>query len=74
MFSSKGLLTLYLVCLFLALPMQQQKRYDVKNMDKWDTIIRFGRKHCGKEEIARYEQFLLVPQCFQKVSGVDAPK
>ena len=21
----------------------------------------------GKEEIARYEQFLLVPQCFEKV-------
>ena len=22
----------------------------------------------GKEEIARYEQFLLFPQCFQKLS------
>ena len=28
----------------------------------------------GKEEIARYEQFLLFPQCFQKLSVVDAPK
>ena len=28
----------------------------------------------GKEEIARYEQFLLFPQCFQKVSIVDALK
>ena len=26
----------------------------------------------GKGEIARYEQFLLVPQCFQKLSVVDA--
>ena len=26
----------------------------------------------GKEEIARYEQFLLFPQCFQKLSIVDA--
>ena len=26
----------------------------------------------GKEEIARYEQFLLFPQCFQKLSLVDA--
>ena len=32
-----------------------------------------GRKHCGKRRncslraIARYEQFLLFPQCFQKV-------
>ena len=25
-----------------------------------------GRKHCGKGEIAPYEQFLLFPQCFQK--------
>ena len=31
----------------------------------------------GKEEIARYEgneQFLLSPQCFQKLSVVDASK
>ena len=25
----------------------------------------------GKGEIARYEQFLLIPQCFQKQSVVD---
>ena len=25
----------------------------------------------GKEEIAHYEQFLLFPQCFQKLSVVD---
>ena len=28
----------------------------------------------GKEEIARYEQFLLFPQSFQKLSVVDASK
>ena len=28
----------------------------------------------GKEEIARYEQFLLSPQCFKKLSAVDAFK
>ena len=28
----------------------------------------------GKEEIARYEQFLLFPQCFQKLSVIDALK
>ena len=28
----------------------------------------------GKEETARYEQFLLFPQCFQKLSVVDASK
>ena len=28
----------------------------------------------GKEEIARYEQFLLFPQCFQKLSVFDVLK
>ena len=28
----------------------------------------------GKEEIARYEQFLLFPQCFQRLSVFDASK
>ena len=28
----------------------------------------------GKEEIAHYKQFLFFPQCFQKVSVVDALK
>ena len=28
----------------------------------------------GKEEIARYEQFLLFPQCFQKLSVDDVSK
>ena len=28
----------------------------------------------GKGEIARYEQFLLFPQCFHKLSVVDVSK
>ena len=28
----------------------------------------------GKEEMARYEQFLLFPQCFQMLSVADASK
>ena len=28
----------------------------------------------GKGEIARYEQFLLFPQCFHKMSVVDVSK
>ena len=35
-----------------------------------DSIIRLTRKHCGKS----YEQFLLFPQCFPKLSVVDALK
>ena len=28
----------------------------------------------GKGEIARYEHFLIFPQCFQKLSSVDVSK
>ena len=40
----------------------------------WDTIIWWSRNFEGKGEIACYEQFLLFPQCFQKLSVVDASK
>ena len=33
-----------------------------------------GENIVGKEEIAHYVQFLLYPQCFQKLSVVDASK
>ena len=33
-----------------------------------DTISDLVENIVGKEEIARYEQFLLFPQCFQKLS------
>ena len=33
-----------------------------------------GENIVGKEEIARCEQFLLFPQCFPKLSVVDASK
>ena len=41
---------------------------------KWQKIIQTGRKNCGKGEIARYEQFLLFPQCFQKACFPGASK
>ena len=35
-------------------------------------VLQKGRKHCGeKGEIARYEQFLLFPQCFQMTCNAD---
>ena len=43
----------------------------------WQMGIKFSywvENIVGKEEIARYEQFLLFPQCFQKLSVVDALK
>ena len=37
--------------------------------------LSFSEKNIvGKGEIARYEQFLLFPQCFQKLSVVNASK
>ena len=39
---------------------------------KWQKVPQLGRKNTvGKGEIARYEQFLLFPQCFQKTCIAD---
>ena len=40
---------------------------DIQLSDREENIV-------VKEEIARYEQFLLFPQSFQKLSVVDASK
>ena len=46
-----------------------------KIMDKWGYNYMFGVENIvGKGEIARYERFLLFPQCFQKLSVVDSSK
>ena len=37
-------------------------------------LFETGRNTVGKEEIARYEQFLLFPQCFQKACFPRASK
>ena len=40
--------------------------------DEYDRkFTKMDRKHCGKREIARYEQFLLFPQCFLKTYTAD---
>ena len=43
-------------------------------MDKWEIQLTDWVENVGKGEIARYEQFLLFPQCFQKLFVVDASK
>ena len=44
-------------------------------MDKWgEQLSDWVENIVGKGEIARYEQFLLFPQCFQKLSVVDVSK
>ena len=42
--------------------------------EKWKKVIQTGRKHCGKRRNARYEHFLLFPQCFQKACFSGASK
>ena len=43
-------------------------------MDKWVQLPDWLKNIVGKGEIAHYEQFLLFPQCFQKLSVLDASK
>ena len=50
------------------------KRYDVKNMDKWGYSYLIELKTLGIGKISHYQQFLLFPRCFQKLSVVDASK
>ena len=49
----------------------ENKDVNSKIWTNGDTIICLSRK---KKEIVRYEQFLLFPHCFQKLSDVDASK
>ena len=46
---------------------QKYEQMGIQLSDRVENIV-------GNEEIARYEQFLLFPQCFQKLSSVDASK
>ena len=45
----------------------QTKLMGIQLPDRVENIV-------GKGEIARYEQFLLFPRCFQKLPVVDASK
>ena len=68
-------LTLYLMCQFWGLPIQQQikiwcQKYGQIRIQLSDWV----RNIVGKGEIARYEWFLLFLKCFQNLSSVDASK
>ena len=60
----------------MTLPIQQQQikisceKYEQMEIQLPDSVENI----VGKGEIARYKQFLLFPQCFQKLSVVDASK
>ena len=68
-------LTLDLTDQFWALRIQQQ--INIWCQQYWQLGVQFSdwvENIVGKEEIARYKQFLLFLQCFQKLSVVDALK
>ena len=43
-------------------------------MSRYGQLSNRGENIVGKGKIASYEQFLLFPQCFQKLSVVDVSK
>ena len=68
-------LTLHLICQFSALSFQQQIK--IWCPKKWTNGLQLSdwvKNIVGKGKIAHYEQFLLFPQCFQKLSIFDASK
>ena len=68
-------LTLYLLCQFWGLPVQQKiKTWRQKNGHMGIELYDWVENIVGKGEIASYKQFILFPQCFQKLSSVDASK
>ena len=67
--SSGNELTLYLICQFWALPIQQQIKIWCQKYGQ----MRYNYLMHWVETI-HFEQFLLFPQCFQKLSVVDASK
>ena len=66
---TKNFLTLYLICQYWA---QQQTNMIPKLWTNRVQLSEWVENIVGKGEIARYEQFLLFPQYFQKLSVVDA--
>ena len=53
---------------------ESKQKYDVKIWTNWVQSSDLVENIVGKGEIAHYEQFLLFPQCFQKLSVADASK
>ena len=71
----RSIKTLYLTWQYWALPIQQQIEIWCQKQGKMGIQLSdYVENIVGKGEIARYEQFLLFPQCFQKLSVVDSSK
>ena len=72
--SFEKILTLYLICKFWALLIQQQLKIWCQKYGQVGVellVSDWVENIVGKGETARYEQFLLFSQCFQKLSVVD---
>ena len=60
------ILTLSQTTNFTTVQIERVCRREFQVLWKWGKVLQKGWKHCGKGEIAPYEQFLLFSQCFQK--------
>ena len=68
-------LTLYLMCKFWDLQIQQPiNKWCQKHGQMGIQLSDWVENIVEKGEIAHYEQVLLIPQCFQKLSSADASK
>ena len=56
---------------FWTLPNSQSLQTTIFNLMKMAKFFKWVENTVGKGEIARFEQFLLYPQCFQKTYPAD---
>ena len=69
------LLTLSQTTNFRLFQFERVRRRQFKIQWKWQKVLqKWVENTVGKGEIARYEQFLLFPQCFQKTCTADTEK
>ena len=67
-------LTRYQVTNFRLFQTERVCRQQFQIWRKWQKVTKRVENTVGKGEIARYEQFLLFPQCFQKACFPGASK
>ena len=64
--SSLGSLTLYFICQFWALQIQQKTDMMSKSWTNGDTVIWLSRKHCGKRRNCSLRAISSFPKMFSK--------
>ena len=69
-----SLLTLYKTTNFRHFQLNRLAEDNFKFDESGRKLFKWPENALGKEEIARYGQFLLFPQCFQKTCTADVHK